>query len=136
MLAVPVPDSGRFPSRRRNIPSNDLLVEGPPDMISARSKGLPAIAVSGDDVWNPDWAQMFTARIITVALDSDAAGRAASVRIPSDVNHVGAAVSDFDLAPERADGYDLADWHVVNTLNAQDFVTATRTCTRTRPLAI
>ena len=30
-----------------------VLVEGPPDMISARSRGLPAIAVPGDDAWEP-----------------------------------------------------------------------------------
>jgi hypothetical protein len=26
-----------------------VLVEGPPDMVSARSQGLPAVAVPGDD---------------------------------------------------------------------------------------
>ena len=30
-----------------------VLVEGPPDMISARSQGLPALAVPGDDAWEP-----------------------------------------------------------------------------------
>ena len=33
-----------------------LLVEGPPDMIAARSRGLPAIAVPGDYAWDPAWA--------------------------------------------------------------------------------
>ena len=35
-----------------------VLVEGPPDMISARSRGLPAIAVPGDDAWEPEWARL------------------------------------------------------------------------------
>jgi hypothetical protein len=30
-----------------------VLVEGPPDMISARSRGLPAVVVPGDHAWSP-----------------------------------------------------------------------------------
>ena len=35
--------------------SRVLLVEGEPDMIAARSRGLPAIAVPGADAWRPQW---------------------------------------------------------------------------------
>jgi hypothetical protein len=35
-----------------------VLVEGPPDMISARSRWLPAIAVPGNDSLEPEWAQL------------------------------------------------------------------------------
>jgi hypothetical protein len=44
-----------------------VLVEGPPDMISARSRGLPAIAVPGDDAWEAGWAHLFAGRYVSVA---------------------------------------------------------------------
>ena len=42
-----------------------VLVEGPPDMISARSRGLPAVAVPGDDAWEPGWARLFAGRRVS-----------------------------------------------------------------------
>jgi hypothetical protein len=33
-----------------------VLTEGPPDMISARSRGLPAVAIPGDHAWESTWA--------------------------------------------------------------------------------
>ena len=39
-----------------------LLVEGPPDMIAARSRGLPAIAVPGDHAWQHAWARLLSGR--------------------------------------------------------------------------
>jgi hypothetical protein len=32
-----------------------LVVEGPPDMISARSRGLRAVGVAGDHAWEAGW---------------------------------------------------------------------------------
>jgi hypothetical protein len=39
-----------------------LLVEGEPDMIAARSHGLPAIAVPGVDGWRAAWAPLLSGR--------------------------------------------------------------------------
>lgn len=45
-----------------------VLVEGPPDMISARSRGLPALAVPGDDAWEPQWARLLAGRHVGTPL--------------------------------------------------------------------
>ena len=87
-----------------------VLVEGVPDMISARSRGLPAVAVPGDDAWEPGWARLFAGRHVSVVLDCDRAGRQAAARIAADLKAVGVRGSIVDLARGRADGYDLTDW--------------------------
>ena len=51
-----------------------LLVQGPPDMISARSHGLPAIAVLGDDAWEPSGRSCWPAGYVSVVLDCDRRG--------------------------------------------------------------
>ena len=85
-----------------------LLVEGEPDMIAARSNGLPAIAVPGADAWRPEWARLLTGRDVTIVMDCDLQGRRAADRIANDLrSHADALV--LDLA-ERDDGYDLTDW--------------------------
>jgi hypothetical protein len=86
-----------------------LLVEGEPDMIGARSRGLPAIAVPGVDAWRRPWAQLLAGREVTVIMDCDERGRAAAAAIESDLSSLG-AVRVLDLAPGRNDGYDLTDW--------------------------
>lgn len=86
-----------------------LLVEGEPDMIGARSRGLPAIAVPGVDGWRRAWAQLLAGREVTVIMDCDAQGRAAAAAIESDRSPLG-VVRVLDLAPDRNDGYDLTDW--------------------------
>ena len=73
-----------------------VLVEGPPDMISARSRGLPAIAVPGDDAWEPAWARLFAGRQASVALDCDGAGRHAAARIAADLKAAGVRGSIVD----------------------------------------
>jgi Toprim-like len=87
-----------------------VLVEAPPDMISARSRGLPAIAVPGDDAWEPAWARLFAGRQVSVALDCDGAGRHATARIAADPKAAGVRGSIVDLARGRTDGYDLTEW--------------------------
>ena len=87
-----------------------VLVEGPPDMISARSRGLPAIAVPGDDAWEPEWAQLLAGRYVSVVLDCDRAGRDAAARIAADLKAGGVRGSIVDLARARTDGYDLTEW--------------------------
>ena len=86
-----------------------LLVEGEPDMIGARSRGLPAIAVPGVDAWRRPWVQLLAGREVTVIMDCDERGRAAAASIESDLSSLG-AVRVLDLAPDRNDGYDLTDW--------------------------
>jgi hypothetical protein len=86
-----------------------LLVEGEPDMIGARSRGLPAIAVPGVDGWRRAWAELLAGREVTVIMDCDERGREAAAAIESDVSSLG-AVRVLDLAPDRNDGYDLTDW--------------------------
>ncbi len=86
-----------------------LLVEGEPDMIAARSRGLPAIAVPGVDAWRRAWAQLLAGREVTVIMDCDERGREAAAAIESDLSSLG-AVRVLDLAPDRNDGYDLTDW--------------------------
>ena len=86
-----------------------LLVEGEPDMIAARSRGLPAIAVPGVDGWRRAWAQLLAGREVTVIMDCDEQGRAAAAAIESDLSSLG-VVRVLDLAPDRNDGYDLTDW--------------------------
>jgi len=86
-----------------------LLVEGEPDMIAARSRGLPAIALPGVDAWRPEWAHLFKDRDVTIVMDADPEGRRAAERIADDLRgHADATV--LDLTPERNDGYDLTDW--------------------------
>lgn len=109
MLAVPGTRLGLIPHPACEPSVRVLLVEGPPDMIAARSLRWPAIAVPGDHAWKPEWAQLFRGRSVTVLMDSDPAGRAAAQRIAADLRHI-ARVHAVDLAPGRDDGYDLTNW--------------------------
>jgi hypothetical protein len=87
------------------------LVEGPSDMLAARSAGLPALAVPGTHAWRTEWARAFPGWKVTVVMDADRPGRQAAVRIAGDLERQGAAqVRILELAPDRDDGYDLSDW--------------------------
>jgi DNA primase len=109
MLAAPGTRLGLTPHPAAETSQRILLVEGPPDMIAARSQGLPAIAVPGDHAWQPKWAQLLAERHITIVMDADRQGRAAAQRIARDLAEV-ADPRIVDLAPGRTDGYDLTDW--------------------------
>ena len=87
-----------------------VLVEGPPDTIAARSHGLPALAVPGDDAWEPGWARLLAGRRVSVVMDCDRAGREAATRIARDLAAAGVRGKIVDLARGRDDGYDLTDW--------------------------
>ena len=110
MLAVRGTRLGLIPHPAAEPSTWVVLVEGPPDMISARSQGLPAIAVPGDDAWEPAWAQLLVGRHVSVVLDCDRAGRDAAKRIAGDLKAAGVRGSIVDLAPGREDGYDLTEW--------------------------
>jgi hypothetical protein len=109
MLAAPGTKLGLIPHPVREGSPRVLLVEGPPDMIAARSRGWAAIAVPGDQAWRREWAGLFRGREVLVLMDSDAAGRAAAARITADLSHV-ADARQVDLVPDRSDGFDLTDW--------------------------
>jgi hypothetical protein len=108
MLAVPGTSLGLLPHPAREPASDVLLVEGPPDMIAARSSGLAAIAVPGTNAWQPSWAALLARRRVTIVMDCDEPGRRAARRIARSLERV-AAVETADLWPERTDGYDLTD---------------------------
>ena len=110
MLAVRGTQLGLIPHPAAEPSSWVVLVEGPPDMIGARSQGLPAIAVPGDDAWEPEWAQLLAGRHVSVVLDCDHAGRHAATRVADDLMAAGVRGSIVDLAPDRQDGYDLTEW--------------------------
>ena len=107
-----------------------LLVEGPPDMIAARSRGLPAIAVPGDHAWQHAWARLLVGRQVMIVMDADSQGRAAAERIAEDlVGHAEAEIVDLDHG--RDDGYDLTDWLLVHPQLAGEAVVRqilSRTC--------
>jgi hypothetical protein len=44
-------------------------------MISARSRGLPAVGVAGDHAWEAEWAGLLAGRHVSVIMDCDRAGR-------------------------------------------------------------
>ncbi len=108
MLAAPGSRRALLPHPAAE-PSNEiLLVEGEPDMIAARSRGIPAIAVPGTETWRTEWASLFAGREVTIVMDCDPEGRRAAQRIAEDL-HALAVTRVLDIAPERRDGYDLTD---------------------------
>ncbi len=108
MLAAAGSRRALLPHPAAELSTQVLLVEGEPDMIAARSRGLPAIAVPGVDGWRRAWARLFAGREVTLVMDCDEQGRAAAAAIASDLSTFG-AVRVLDLAPDRNDGYDLTD---------------------------
>jgi hypothetical protein len=108
MIAVLGSRNGLIPHPSTEPCPQVLLVEGPPDMIAARSRGLPAIAVPGTDAWQPRWAPLLAGRQVMVVMDCDPAGRAAAERIARSLARC-ARVDVVDLDPSREDGYDLTD---------------------------
>jgi hypothetical protein len=109
MLAIPGTRLGLIPHPIAEPSRRILLVEGPPDMLAARSRGLPAIAVPGDQAWQDEWGPTLAGRQITVMMDADQPGRAAAQRIKDSLGP-SAHCEILDIAPDRNDGYDLTDW--------------------------
>lgn len=109
MLALPGTRLGLIPHPVQTAQKYVVLVEGPPDMIAARSCGLAAIAVPGTSAWQPVWAGQLTGKHVTLVMDCDPPGRAAAARIAASLSAAGIRVEVVDLAPDRSDGYDLTD---------------------------
>jgi hypothetical protein len=108
MLAVRGTRLGLVPNPARESSPAVMLVEGPADMLAARSHGMPAIAVPGAQAWRSEWARLFERRRVTVVMDCDRPGRDAAARIRNDLVDV-CDVRALDLEPARDDGYDLTD---------------------------
>jgi hypothetical protein len=87
-----------------------LLVEGEPDAIAARSRGLAAVAIPGVNGWNAEWAPLFADRAVTVVFDADTQARTCARKVAHDLAGHVAQVTVIDLDPARDDGYDLTDW--------------------------
>jgi hypothetical protein len=87
-----------------------VLAEGIPDLLSARSAGLPAAGISGVQAWRPAFARRFQDRRVLIAFDADRAGRDGADRVLVDLGHAGVDATIVDLAPRRSDGYDLTNW--------------------------
>jgi hypothetical protein len=87
-----------------------VLDEGVPDLISARSLGIPAFALSSPDAWRASWAELLAGRCVLVVMDCDLTGRTASARILEDLLAADVRAAAVDLSPQRSDGYDLTDW--------------------------
>lgn len=115
MLAVAGSRRALLPHPAAERSTHVLLVEGEPDMIGARSRQLPAIAVPGVGSWNRAWAELLIGREVTVIMDCDQRGRTAAAVIQRDLSPV-AVVRVLDLAADRSDGYDLTDWLKERTL--------------------
>jgi hypothetical protein len=109
MLAAPGSRRALFPPPAAVSGDPLWLVEGHPDAIAALSARLPAVAVPGVLAWDPTWAGQFGGRRVIVCFDCDPHGRAAAQRVAEDLRATAAAVFVLDLAPERADGFDLTD---------------------------
>jgi len=109
MLALPGTQLGPVPDPARERAERILLVEGPPDMIAARSCGLAAIAIPGTSAWQPSWAPLLAGRHVTVVMDCDPAGRRAAQDIAASLRPIATTVEVADLWPDRNDGYDLTD---------------------------
>jgi 5S rRNA maturation endonuclease (ribonuclease M5) len=109
MLDLPGSRLGLIPHPVRIAQKYVVLVEGPPDMIAARSCGLAAIAVPGTSAWQPAWAEQLIGKQVTLVMDCDPPGRAAAAKIAASLSAAGIRVDVVDLAPGRSDGYDLTD---------------------------
>jgi hypothetical protein len=103
------------------VPGPVVLVEGPSDMLAARSSGLPAIAVPGTHAWRAEWASALAGRDVTIVMDADRPGRDAAVRIAADLRQRGVRAAVVELDPRRDDGYDLSDW--IQAGNNPDLIT-------------
>jgi len=111
MVCVPGTRLGLVPHPARVTSKRVILVEGPPDMLAARSLGFAAIAVPGTHAWQPEWAQLLRGRHVTVVMDCDSSGRQAAKAIEASLRDADAdaKVDTVDLWPGRSDGYDLTD---------------------------
>jgi Toprim domain len=100
---------GLIPHPAGEASNHIILVEGPSDMICARSAGLTAIAVPGTNAWHPAWSELLASRRVTIVMDCDAPGRRAAREIAASLDRTADAVEVVDLCPDREDGYDLTD---------------------------
>ena len=77
-----------------------LLVEGPSDMLAARSAGCRRSGFREPTPGEPNGAGALTGRDVTVAMDCDPPGRDAAQRIARDLEQHAAPLRIVDLAPQ------------------------------------
>ena len=127
MRAAPGSRLGLIPHPTTEPSNHIMLVEGPPDMIAARSAGLPAIAVPGTNAWHASWASKLAGKRVTIVMDCDGAGRQAAEAISRSLAPFATRTDIIDLWPDRADGYDLTDrilgWRPINRDRPHSFGT-------------
>jgi hypothetical protein len=104
MRATTATQLGLIPHPTSETSKRIILVEGPPDMIWARSAGLPAIAVPGTNAWHAAWAHLLETKRVTIVMDCDAPGRRAATEISASLDGTAEAVDGVDLWPRRDDG--------------------------------
>jgi hypothetical protein len=102
MLAIPGTRLGLVPHPAREPADRIILVEGPPDMIAARSCRLPAIAIPGTTAWQPSWAELLAGRHVTIVMDCDPPGRRAAAQIATTLRTASIATELVDLWPDRS----------------------------------
>lgn len=107
MLAAPGSQRALLPHPAAEASEQVPLVEGEPDIIAARSRGLPAVAVPGVDGWRTAWASLFAGCRVVEVMHCDEDGGAAAA-ITNDIKRVRPAGA-LDRAPQRLDGHDLTD---------------------------
>ncbi|MGH2867459.1 MAG: hypothetical protein ACRDNK_07820, partial [Solirubrobacteraceae bacterium] len=71
MLAVLGTRLGLIPHPAHEASDHIILVEGPPDMLAARSCGLPAVAIPGTTTWRPSWPELLAGKRVTIVMDCD-----------------------------------------------------------------
>ncbi len=106
MFAVPGTQIGLIPHPTRDASDHIILVEGPPDMIAARSCDLP---VPGTTAWQQSWAELLAGRRVTIVMDCDEPGRQAAREVATSLRAAAIPTDVVDLWPDRLDGYDLTD---------------------------
>lgn len=136
VLAVPGSRLGLMPHPARIAQKYVVLVEGPPDMIAARSCGLAAIAVPGTSAWQPLWAESLIGKHVTIVMDCDPAGRAAAGEIAASLGAAGITVDAVDLSPGRHDGYDVTDRILERRRQRPGTLTARAIASLLRPVPI
>jgi putative DNA primase/helicase len=86
-----------------------MLCAGEPDRILAVQEGFPAVTwTGGEGSFQPEWAPLFTGKIVYVALDADDAGRAGTEKVITALQHTAAEIWVVTI-PEVSRGYDITD---------------------------
>jgi DNA primase len=101
-----------------------LLCEGEWDTLIARQHRLPAVGVSGVNIWDQKWNPAFAGTSVAIVFDCDDAGRSNARRRAEELSVAGARVKVVDLG--LRDKEDLTDWFVKYRRTAEDLISLIR----------